>query len=291
MSKIFESMRLAMGFGLTGSEIYNRAFEQGVLMKDFTKAADLFDEAAKRASAEGNAELAAHAVANSLLYSYLTKKKALLLERLVKALGGLYEIERIGLQRETMLAAPLCAELECRRIEALIAQTHDDVVRLRDLHKIATRRFQVMFQQALITYEYVKSGVGHDERADARYYYHQGMYQFYEAMTKKDRDPATAADDLALAQQAFRRCNDANWMRKVAHLLALSSRSAGLRVALFDVSRHCDALHKAPARVAQSGCISRAIGWHESRRLHAMWIDDYVQGGGRSREGAQGVDR
>ncbi len=73
-----------------------------------------------------------------------------------------------------------------------------------------------MFQQALITYEYVKSGVGHDERADARYYYHQGMYQFYEAMTKKDRDPATAADDLALAQQAFRRCNDANWMRKVA---------------------------------------------------------------------------
>ncbi len=92
MSKIFESMRLAMGFGLTGSEIYNRAFEQGVLMKDFTKAADLFDEAAKRASAEGNAELAAHAVANSLLYSYLTKKKALLLERLVKALGGLYEI-------------------------------------------------------------------------------------------------------------------------------------------------------------------------------------------------------
>ncbi len=219
MSKIFESMRLAMGFGLTGSEIYNRAFEQGVLMKDFTKAADLFDEAAKRASAEGNAELAAHAVANSLLYSYLTKKKALLLERLVKALGGLYEIERIGLQRETMLAAPLCAELECRRIEALIAQTHDDVVRLRDLHKIATSRFQVMFQQALITYEYVKSGVGHDERADARYYYHQGMYQFYEAMTKKDRDPATAADDLALAQQAFRRCNDANWMRKVTQLL------------------------------------------------------------------------
>jgi len=212
-------MRLAMGFGLTGSEIYNRAFEQGVLMKDFTKAADLFDEAAKRASAEGNAELAAHAVANSLLYSYLTKKKALLLERLVKALGGLYEIERIGLQRETMLAAPLCAELECRRIEALIAQTHDDVVRLRDLHKIATSRFQVMFQQALITYEYVKSGVGHDERADARYYYHQGMYQFYEAMTKKDRDPATAADDLALAQQAFRRCNDANWMRKVTQLL------------------------------------------------------------------------
>ncbi len=219
MSKIFENMRLVMGFGLTGNGIYNRAFEKGVLMKDFIKAAELFDEAAKRASGEGNSVLVARAAANSLLYSYLTKKNPLLLERLLKALSRLYEIERIGLQHETMLTGPLCAELECRRVEALIAQVHDDVVRLRDLHKIAAGKFQAMLHQPLITYEYVKSGVGHDERADERYFYHQGMYQFYEAMTKKDRDPATAADDLALAQQAFRRCNDHNWVQKVAMLL------------------------------------------------------------------------
>ena len=219
MSKLFENVRTAMGFGLTGSELYGRAFEKGVLMKDFIKAAELFDEAAKRANTEGNTELASHAAANSLLYSYLTKKNVHLLEPLVKALDGLYEIERIGLQHEMMRTGPLRAELECRRVEALIAQIHDDVVRLRDLHRIAAGKFQTMLQQPLITYEYVKSGVGHDERADARYFYHQGMYQFYEAMTKKDRDPATAADDLALAQQAFRRCNDQNWMHKATQLL------------------------------------------------------------------------
>ncbi len=219
MSKIFENVRLAMGFGLTGSEIYKRAFEKGVLMKDFMRAADLFDEAAKRTSAEGNTALAARAAANSLLYSYLTQKKVPSLERLVKALSGLNQIERIGLQDEMMLVGPLRVELECRRVEALIAQVHDDVVRLRDLHRVAANRFQTMLQQPLITYEYVKSGVGHDERADVRYFYHQGMYQFYEAMTKKDRDPATAADDLALAQQAFRRCNDLDWMHMVVQLL------------------------------------------------------------------------
>jgi hypothetical protein len=38
-------------------------------------------------------------------------------------------------------------------------------------------------------------------------------------MTRKDRDPATAADDLALAQQAFRRCSDQTWMHKTTQLL------------------------------------------------------------------------
>ncbi len=53
------------------------------------------------------------------------------------------------------------------------------------------------------------SGVGHDGKASERHFYHLGMYHFYEAMTKKDRDPAVAVDDLALALQAFRRCEDA----------------------------------------------------------------------------------
>ncbi len=36
MSKIFENVRLAVGFGLSEGEMYNRAFEKGVLMKDFS---------------------------------------------------------------------------------------------------------------------------------------------------------------------------------------------------------------------------------------------------------------
>jgi hypothetical protein len=219
MSKLFETMRIAMGFGLNEDEMYNRAFEKGVLMKDFMKAADLFDEAARRAAERGNYLVAVQAAANALLYGYLGTHNTQYLERLRKALSGLQEIECIGRQQERMPTGPLCAELECRIVEATIAQVHDDVVRLRDLHKMASSKFQALLSHPLITYEYVKSGAGHDERADERHFYHRGMYQFYEAMTKKDRDPAAAADDLALAQQAFRRCNDASWAQKVSTLL------------------------------------------------------------------------
>ena len=37
MSKIFENVRHAVGFGLSEDEMYNRAFEKGVLMKEITQ--------------------------------------------------------------------------------------------------------------------------------------------------------------------------------------------------------------------------------------------------------------
>lgn len=219
MSKIFENVRLAVGFGLNEDEMYNRAFEKGVLMKDFPRAAQLFDDAAKRASERGNSILAAQATANALLYRYLATGATNLLNPLLKTLTGLQEIERIGLQMERMPTGPLCAELDCRLVEATITQSQNDVLRLRDLHKLASSKFQAILLQPLITYEYVKSGVGHDEKSAERHFYHIGMYQFYEAMTKKDRDPSAAVDDLALAAQAFRRCEDAIWAQRVATLL------------------------------------------------------------------------
>jgi hypothetical protein len=220
MSKIFENVRLAVGFGLNEGELYNRAFEKGVLMKDFSRAAQLFDEAAKRASERGHRPLAGQATANALLYRYLATGNANLLNALLTALRGLQEIECIGLQMERMATGPLCSELDCRLVEATIASaSQNDILRLRDLHKVASTKFEAILQQPLITYEYVVSGVGHDGRVGERHFYHLGMYHFYEAMTKKDRDPAVAVDDLALALQAFRRCEDATWSQKVATLL------------------------------------------------------------------------
>lgn len=219
MSKIFENVRLAVGFGLSEGEMYNRAFEKGVLMKDFARAAQLFDEAAKRAAERDNSILVAQATANALLYRYLTTRDASLLNPLLKALSALPEIECIGLQMDRMATGPLCAELDCRLVEAAIVQAQDDVLRLRDLHKLASTKFQAILQQPLITYEHVRSGVGHDDKASERHFYHLGMYHFYEAMTKKDRDPAVAVDDLALALQAFRRCEDTTWTQRVATLL------------------------------------------------------------------------
>ncbi len=199
--------------------MYNRAFEKGVLMKDFPRAAQLFDEAAKRASERGSSILAAQAAANALLYHYLSTGNSNLLSSLITALRGLQEIECIGLQMERMPTGPLCAELDCRLVEATIAQAQNDVLRLRDLHKLASSKFQAILLQPLITYAHVSSGMGHDEKVVERHFYHSGMYQFYEAMTKKDRDPSAAVDDLALAAQAFRRCEDAAWSQRVATLL------------------------------------------------------------------------
>ena len=86
-----------------------------------------------------------------------------------------------------MPTGPLYAELDCRLVEAAITQSQDDVLRLRDLHKLASTKFQAILQQPLITYEHVRSGVGHDEKAGDLHLYHIGMYQFYEAMMKKNR--------------------------------------------------------------------------------------------------------
>jgi hypothetical protein len=219
MSKIFENVRLAVGFGLNEDEMYQRAFEKGVLMRDFPRAAQLFDDTAKRAAERGNSILVTRAAANALLYHYIATGDTNRLHPLLHTLSGLQEIECIGRQKEHMPTGPLCAELDCRLVEAAIIQSQDDVLRLRDLHKLASAKFQAILQQPLITYEHVRSGMGHDEKPTERQCYHSGMHQFYDAMLKKDRDPAAAVDDLALAAQAFRHCEDAIWAQKVATLL------------------------------------------------------------------------
>jgi hypothetical protein len=207
-------------FGRDGQELYEQAFERGVLLKNFQKAADLFDEASKRASKHNNQALATQGAANALLYRYLATQNPASLQRLILLLRSLDQIERIGGQRHEMVSVePLCAELDCRLVEAAIMQAMDDIVRLRDLHKTASSKFLAIIRNPLLTYEYVKSGNGHDERTDERYFFHEGMYQFYEAMLKKDYDPSAAADDLALALQAFRRCNDTSRIERTEALL------------------------------------------------------------------------
>ncbi len=72
MSSLFGKVRHTIGIGLDEQELYERAFEKGVLLQDFSKAADLFEDASKKANEHGNQALAARAAANGLLYRYLT---------------------------------------------------------------------------------------------------------------------------------------------------------------------------------------------------------------------------
>src|SRR5579859_3360353 len=219
MSGFFDKVRHTTGLGLDHNELYNRAFEKGVLLNKFQDAADIFDKAAKKYSELGDQQMAVQANANSLLYRYLASGDASVIGPLIQTLGALPQIEEIGSQTNTIPTGPLCAELDCRMVENAIVQSQDDVIRSRDLHKLARDKFQAILRNPLNTYQYVPTRDGHNDRAEMRYFFHSGMHQFYEAMMKKDNDPSSASDDLSLANQAFRRCNDQIWSQKVTILL------------------------------------------------------------------------
>jgi hypothetical protein len=219
VSGFLEKMKYTTGIGLNEVELYNRAYEKGVLLKDFNKAADTFTDAARKYAEKGNQLLAAQAHANSMLYCYLAAGNASILPQLLQVLCGLPQIETIG-ERTMMPTAPLCAELDCRVVEARITQASaDDISSLRDLHKRASEKFKAILGNPLFTYSYIRSGDGHDERADQRHFYHNGMYLYYEAMVKKDSDPSAASGELTRASQSFQLCNDQRWVQTVKALL------------------------------------------------------------------------
>lgn len=207
------------GIGLDHSQLYARAFEKGVLLKKFFDAADTFDKAAKKFGEAGNPLMQTQAEANALLYRYLATRNTNLLVPLVQRLQNLQQIEVIGSQTDVMPTEPLAAELDCRLVEAAISEVQNNIVQSRDLHKTARDKFEKIRRNPLLTYDYVPAEDGHNDKGDMRFFYHYGMYYYYEAMTKKDLDPSAASDDLAQARQYFKASNDQKWEPLVAGLL------------------------------------------------------------------------
>ncbi|SRR6266571_3003249 len=219
MSGFLDKMRHTTGLGLNQNELYVRAFEKGVLLNKFQDAADTFDKAAKKFTEGGEQMMATQAIANGLLYRYLVSGDPGVISPLIQTLSNLPQIEVIGSQTEMMPTGPLCAELDCRMVETALLQAQDDVMRSRDLHRLARDKFQAIIRHPLITYGYVPAKDGHNDKVDMRFFYHSGMYSFYEAMTKKNNDPSAASADLSQASQAFRSCNDQAWLQRVNTLL------------------------------------------------------------------------
>lgn len=219
MSGFLDKAKNITGIGLDQNELYSRAFEKGVLLNKFADAADIFDKAAKKYQENGNQAMAAQAGANSLLYRYLATRDTRVIVPLMQILPGLTQLEKIKTRELGIDIAALAAELDCRMVEAAIAGAQNDVVRSRDLHKLARDKFQMIIRNELITYPIVPATEGNNERADMRFFYHSGMLSFYEAMTKKDVDPSAASDDLSLANQSFKRCNDQKWQQQITVLL------------------------------------------------------------------------
>src|SRR5438270_12481164 len=88
MNSFLDKMRQTTGIGLNEVELYNRAYEWGVLLKDYIRAADIFHDAAKKYAEKGNQFIVAHATANSLLYRYLATGNSDILPQLLKVMRG-----------------------------------------------------------------------------------------------------------------------------------------------------------------------------------------------------------
>ena len=219
MSGVFDRVRRTVGLGLHGSELYDRAYNKGVLLKDFNRAAKFFYDAAEKFSLEGDQVMADRAEANALLYEYLGTKDFSTLSSLLQALAKLQYIEKIGFPAEMMPVEPLRLELECRAIEATISGGQNEPAQLRDLHRRASEKFEAMNPHPLLTYEYIGSVDGHDERTCDRHFYHSGMYQYYEALIGAESDPVAACEWLMRSKQAFQDCNDPKMLQTVVALL------------------------------------------------------------------------
>lgn len=223
MREIFDKAKRLTRIGLNGNDLYDLAFEKGVLNNDFSAAVDGFAKAAEKFTEEGNLVMAARSGANAYLYRYIISHDSKYIPHIRHGLQGLQEqeIEVPGSQVHMMPVRVLDIELGCRLVESHIEQTQaDDYARLRDLHQQAHDWFQPVHGKSLITYKYIPARDGHNDKVEMRLFFHSGMCSYYEAMLKKDDDPSEAADDLAQAAHSFKQCNNQQWQQKILVLLA-----------------------------------------------------------------------
>lgn len=208
---LLDSLKKATAIGLTHSEHYTRAYERGVLLgpTKYAEAADLFDEAAQRAGKAGDTLLQTRANANARLYSFITSGNPQQLAGLAQALPHLQDIEMIGSPTEVMPAQALLAEVVARLVEVEVAQVNgNDHFSLAGAHDRTAAAFKAFFMAPLVTYRF-QSSDQHTETAQSRFFYHQGLAAFHQALGTVGASPEGAAEHMGKALAAFRQCNDA----------------------------------------------------------------------------------
>lgn len=219
---LLESIKKGTGIGLTHSEHYQRAYERGVLLgpAKYAEAASLFEEAARRAAQANDAFLQARATANAALYAFIASGKPQYLTSLAQALPHLQDIEVIGSPTETMPAAALMAEVAARLVEVEIGQMNaNDHFPLAAAHDRAAAAFKAFFMAPLVTYRF-QSSDPHVETAQSRFFYHQGLSAWHQALGTVASSPEAAAEHMGKALAAFRQCDDARWSDEAQSWLA-----------------------------------------------------------------------
>lgn len=213
-SSIFKKL----GIRLSARDRYEIAFSKGVLLgpAQYSRAATLFEEAASKADADGNEELARRASANRYLYLFLSTGEVGHLGRLSDLLSRMAEIECIGSQSELMPAEPLRLEVLARMVEASI---HGNRQERSKGHETAAMAFKKIFDKELLTYQF-HSADEMRKKASDRFFFHQGSVDWELAQLWILSDPQKAAAHVARALSCYRQCSIANLAAKAESMWA-----------------------------------------------------------------------
>lgn len=156
---ITDKLKKATGLGLTPEEKYSRAFDNGVLLKQYQTASELFDSARQDAEKKGAPALAKRCRANALLYSFIEHGRAADLQQLATALKEIEQIEVPGSKTEFLDAGKLAREADARIAHLNVASVQGLGDRMQ-AHHVAAAAFHALSGERLVLHPY------HFDRAD-----------------------------------------------------------------------------------------------------------------------------
>lgn len=215
-----------IGIGLTHDEVYARAYEKGVLVKNYDEAYRQFAKAADKYRKEGNDILYHRAGANEAIYRYVALDQKAedaagqvqAIDEALSHLQHLEEIEEVGSQTDMMPVQRMVDELLGMKAWATVMTTEDNRAKVRH-HTEASQAFQRIGEHTLTTRP--------DMAARDPYHFHLACARYFEGMIVADITPNVAVDKLEEAYANFRLCQIEDDVSRSVHtdLGAMSTKA------------------------------------------------------------------
>jgi hypothetical protein len=202
LDKMKQGIKDATGLGLDVQEQYKRAYEKGVLVKDYDAAVKNFLKAADKAQEAGDEETMKHARANAAVYKLLSDHTLGDLRAAIEALGVVPEIEQINTDQESVPTAPWIAELSALEAE-VVAFDEEDFAAKRDGFAKAAELYMKVGSAPLAFVDRFRED-GPKEKAMERSYYASAYADYIGAQLAAFTAPQSAEDSLHKASMKFR---------------------------------------------------------------------------------------
>lgn len=202
LDKMKQGIKDATGLGLDVQEQYKRAYEKGVLIKDYAAATKNFSKAAEKAHEAGDEETMKRARANAAVYKLLADKSMSDLRDAIEALEAIPEIEQIGTDQESVPTGPWVAELSAIEAEVNAARNNDLGAKRDGYLKSSELYMKVGSSPILFIEKFLPQGPR--EKAMDRSYYMSAYADYVSAQLAILTAPQSAEDSLHKASMKFR---------------------------------------------------------------------------------------